>query len=90
MLVAYGFRYEDVEQNLKEDIKIYPTGIFGYSCSTNPNYSVCYHNSLNSWTEKTPEEARRLWLERYYLLKPYDWYKKQKRRVKRFIKKGYE
>lgn len=81
--VNYGFVYEDKYQELANNIIIYPTGVFGYADSINPDYSVAYHYNVGSWAPKTKHQKFYLFLDRYRLLQIY----KKMRAVKNWILK---
>jgi len=79
MALPYGFLYRDELQYLQERMVIYPTGIFGYAYSPNPDYIVSLHHNAASWQVKTRTQNRRTFLDKLGLLKLYDAVRELKR-----------
>lgn len=82
--VNYGFVYEDKYQELANNIIVYPTGVFGYADSINPDYSVSYHYNVGSWAPKTKNQEFYLFLDRYRLLQFYKRMREYKNRLFNF------
>lgn len=72
LAVPYGFVYKDVIQHLNYDMVIYPTGIFGFAFSPNPNYTVSYHHNAASWQPQTRVQRRMVLFDKLGLLNLYE------------------
>ena len=71
MAVKYGFRYINQRQQLSNNMIIYPTGIFGYKHSIQPEYSISYHHNATSWDKKNNIQKRMILLDKLHLLNIY-------------------
>ncbi len=83
----YGFRYVDKKQYLEDNMVIYPTGVFGYAFSPNPDYEVSYHHNAASWEweSKTRTQKLSVYFDKVGLLPVYKKYKTLKKLVKKVI-----
>jgi len=84
----YGFRYVDEKQLLKNNMVVYPTGVFGHIFCPNPDYKVTYHHNAASWSkDKTKHQLLIYNLDKLHLLKLYTKYKSFKQFFKRKMRK---
>ncbi len=78
----YGFRYVDEKQYLKDNMVIYPTGIFGHAFCPNINFSATFHYNAASWNDSLMKAQRKkILLDKLHLLWLYHLLKKLKNKL---------
>jgi hypothetical protein len=66
--LKYGFRYEDKEQLLKNNMLILPSSVFNCVENAVSDETILIHHSAQSWVEKTAKEKFYITLDKYGLL----------------------
>lgn len=72
MARPYGFKYRDMEQDLAEGIKIYPSKLCGGALTEARRDNIAIHCCANSWLKrawwkKALRDVRNYWLQLVYL-----------------------
>ena len=81
LAVPYGFVYKDACQHLKNNMIVYPTGLFGFESCPNKKYKVSYHYNAASWQSKTRSQKIKVWFDKLGMLKVFEILRNFKKRL---------